>query len=387
MDKRNSKLFLVLFLGTLSAFGPFVTDLYLPALPFMSSFFGADTSTIQLTLTGSMVGLSLGQLLIGPISDKYGRRLPLFISLSFYLVSTILIILLPNIYAMIVLRFIQGVSSAGAVVISRAISADLFKGREMTQFFALLMAVNGLAPILSPIVGSLLLQFTNWRGIFIALFLIGVVLIFTLFKFHESLTTDKRINLPLSKVYSTMNTVIKNKNFVILVFIQGFSLAAMFGYIAASPFILQNYYNLSPFLYSLCFGLNGFAIVVGSKMSSNFSEINSIRLGSSLMLIISCYLAIILTFRLSIIFVEVGFFLLLLGLGFILPSVSSLAMNMERRYAGSASAILGFVPFFLGGVVSPLVGIINIFYATSVVIFLCSLISFLLYTKIRNIDI
>lgn len=159
--KRNSKLFLVLFLGTLSAFGPFVTDLYLPALPLMSNYFSASTSTIQLTLTGSMVGLALGQLLIGPISDKLGRKKPLLISLIVYLICTVAIIILPNIYAMIILRFIQGISSAGAVVISRAVSTDLYKGKEMAQFFALLMAVNGLAPILSPVLGSLLLEFTD----------------------------------------------------------------------------------------------------------------------------------------------------------------------------------------------------------------------------------
>lgn len=189
--KRNSKLFLVLFLGTLSAFGPFVTDLYLPALPTMTSFFNASTSTIQLTLTGSMVGLALGQLLIGPISDKYGRKNPLIISLVIYLVSTLAIIIFPNVYAMITLRFIQGVSSAGAVVISRAISTDLYQGRELATFFALLMAVNGLAPILSPILGSLLLQLTDWRGIFVTLAVIGIILLVVSFKFHESLESNK----------------------------------------------------------------------------------------------------------------------------------------------------------------------------------------------------
>ena len=189
--KRNSKLFLVLFLGTLSAFGPFVTDLYLPALPTMTSFFNASTSTIQLTLTGSMVGLALGQLLIGPISDKYGRKNPLIISLVIYLISTLAIIIFPNVYAMITLRFIQGISSAGAVVISRAISTDLYHGRDLATFFALLMAVNGLAPILSPILGSLLLQLTDWRGIFVTLAVIGIILLVVSFKFHESLESSK----------------------------------------------------------------------------------------------------------------------------------------------------------------------------------------------------
>ena len=383
-NKKNSKLFLVLFLGTLSAFGPFVTDLYLPALPFMGTFFSASTSLVQLTLTGSMVGLALGQLLIGPISDKYGRKQPLFISLIIYLISTLLIVFVPNIQTMVILRFIQGLSSAGALVISRAISTDLFKGKEMTQFFALLMAVNGLAPILSPIVGSLLLQFTDWRGIFITLALIGIILIFSSFKLYESLKNENRLNAPILKVYGTTLKIVRNREFMILSRIQGFALSAMFAYIAASPFILQTHYNLSAFSYSLCFGLNGFAIIVGSKTSGNFKEIKGLKIGTTLMLLVSIYLACVLILKLPFLFIECGFFLLLLGLGFILPPVSSLAMNMGRKNAGSASAILGFIPFFFGGAVSPIVGLGNIFSSTSITIFICCLVAFLLFKNIEH---
>lgn len=383
--KRNSKLFLVLFLGTLSAFGPFVTDLYLPALPLMSNYFSASTSTIQLTLTGSMVGLALGQLLIGPISDKLGRKKPLIISLIVYLISTVAIIILPNIYAMIILRFIQGISSAGAVVISRAVSTDLYKGREMAQFFALLMAVNGLAPILSPVLGSLLLELTDWRGIFIALAIIGIIIIIIAsLKFHESLAEQKRLNVPITKTYHSIVLVSQNKLFTALVFIQGFALAAMFAYIAASPFILQTHYNLSAISYSLCFGLNGFAIVLGSKISGRFNEKKGIKLGLTMMLIISIYLAIVLSLMLPFLFVEVGFFLLLLGLGLILPAGSALAMGLERKRAGSASALFGFLPFFLGGIVSPLVGIGNIFYSSSIAIVICCVIPFVIYKVIEK---
>ena len=382
--KRNSKLFLVLFLGTLSAFGPFVTDLYLPALPTMTSFFNASTSTIQLTLTGSMVGLALGQLLIGPISDKYGRKNPLIISLVIYLISTLAIIIFPNVYAMITLRFIQGISSAGSVVISRAISTDLYHGRDLATFFALLMAVNGLAPILSPILGSLLLQLTDWRGIFVTLAVIGIILLAVSFKFHESLESSKRLNLPITKTYYTIILVAKNKLFFALVIIQGFALAAMFAYIAASPFILQTHYNLTPLMYSLCFGLNGFAIVLGSKSAGNFKEKNSIKLGISVMLAVSIYLAIVLTLTLPFLFIEAGFFLLLLGLGFILPAGSAIAMSLERERAGSASAFFGFVPFFLGGVVSPLVGIGNIFHSSAIAIMICSAISFITFKLVEK---
>lgn len=378
--KRNSKLFLVLFLGTLSAFGPFVTDLYLPALPLMSNYFSASTSTIQLTLTGSMVGLALGQLLIGPISDKLGRKKPLLISLIVYLISTVAIIILPNIYAMIILRFIQGISSA----ISRAVSTDLYKGKEMAQFFALLMAVNGLAPILSPVLGSLLLEFTDWRGIFIALAIIGIIIIIASLKFHESLAEQKRLNVPITKTYHSIVLVSQNKLFTALVFIQGFALAAMFAYIAASPFILQTHYNLSAISYSICFGLNGFAIVLGSKISGRFNEKKGIKLGLTMMLIISIYLAFVLSLMLPFLFVEVGFFLLLLGLGLILPAGSALAMGFERKRAGSASALFGFLPFFLGGIVSPLVGIGNIFYSSSIAISTCCTIAFIIYKVIEK---
>jgi len=350
----------------------------------MSNYFSASTSTIQLTLTGSMVGLALGQLLIGPISDKLGRKKPLLISLIVYLISTVAIIILPNIYAMIILRFIQGISSAGAVVISRAVSTDLYKGREMAQFFALLMAVNGLAPILSPVLGSLLLEFTDWRGIFIALAIIGIIIIIASLKFHESLAEQKRLNVPITKTYHFIVLVSQNKLFTALVFIQGFALAAMFAYIAASPFILQTHYNLSAISYSICFGLNGFAIVLGSKISGRFNEKKGIKFGLTMMLIISIYLAFVLSLMLPFLFVEVGFFLLLLGLGLILPAGSALAMGLERKRAGSASALFGFLPFFLGGIVSPLVGIGNIFYSSSIAIVICCVIPFVIYKVIEK---
>ena len=150
MTKANSKLFLVLLLGVLSAFGPFVVDLYLPSLPQLASFFETSASMTQLTLTTAMIGLAVGQLLLGPLSDKFGRKTPLIISLVIYIISTVLIVYAPNIEAMIVLRVIQGLSSAGSVVIS-PVATDLYRGREMTRFFGLLMIINGLAPIISPI--------------------------------------------------------------------------------------------------------------------------------------------------------------------------------------------------------------------------------------------
>ena len=211
-----------------------------------------------------------------------------------------------------------------------------------------------------------------------------MILLAISFKFNESLAVEKRLDLPITKTYYSIVHVAKNRLFFALVIIQGFALAAMFAYIAASPFILQTHYNLSPLMYSLCFGLNGFAIVLGSKSAGNFKEKISIKLGLSLMLLVSIYLAVALTLTLPFLFIEVGFFLLLLGLGFILPTGSAIAMSLERERAGSASAFFGFVPFFLGGVVSPLVGIGNIFHSSAIAIVICSAISFITFKLVEK---
>ena len=210
MIKANSKLFLVLLLGVLSAFGPFVVDLYLPSLPQLASFFETSASMTQLTLTTAMIGLAVGQLLLGPLSDKFGRKIPLIISLVIYIISTVLIVYAPNIESMIVLRVIQGLSSAGSVVISRAVATDLYRGREMTRFFGLLMTINGIAPIISPILGSLLLEYISWKGVFVFLALIGVIVLLFCFRLKESLSIE---NLSLFGDYcfdGCKNVTIKN---------------------------------------------------------------------------------------------------------------------------------------------------------------------------------
>ena len=201
MTSANSKAFLVILLGVLSAFGPFVVDLYLPSLPQLAIFFNSTASMTQLTLTSAMIGLALGQLLLGPISDKFGRKKPLVISLLIYIISTIFIVFAPNIETMIALRLIQGLSSAGGVVISRAIATDLYRGREMTRFFGLLMTINGMAPIVSPILGSLLLEYISWKGVFAFLALIGVAVLAFCFRLKESLSSENRLQGSLFSLF------------------------------------------------------------------------------------------------------------------------------------------------------------------------------------------
>lgn len=384
MAKANSKLFLVLLLGVLSAFGPFVVDLYLPSLPQLASFFETSASMTQLTLTTAMIGLAVGQLLLGPLSDKFGRKTPLIISLVIYIISTVLIVYAPNIEAMIVLRVIQGLSSAGSVVISRAVATDLYRGREMTRFFGLLMTINGLAPIISPILGSLLLEYISWKGVFVFLALIGVIVLIFSFRLKESLSVENRLQGSIFSTFLTFGVIIKNRLFMSYVGIQSFLLGSMFAYIAASPFILQSFYGLSAFIFSLCFGANGAALVIGANVGGKLPNRKALAIGIFAFVVAALYTIAVLIIQPHWLFVELGFFAMLLLMGITFPAISSLAMESERQYAGSASALLGFAPFFLGGVVSPLVGIGNIFYSTALVILACSVLALAIYWMVRH---
>ena len=384
MIKANSKLFLVLLLGVLSAFGPFVVDLYLPSLPQLASFFETSASMTQLTLTTAMIGLAVGQLLLGPLSDKFGRKKPLIISLVIYIISTVLIVFSPNIETMIVLRVIQGLSSAGSVVISRAVATDLYRGREMTRFFGLLMTLNGIAPIISPILGSLLLEYISWKGVFVFLALIGVIVLFFCFRLKESLSAENRLQGSIFATFSTFGVIIKNRLFMSYVGIESFLLGAMFAYIAASPFILQSFYGLSAFIFSLCFGANGAALVIGANIGGKLPNRQALAIGVLAFVVAALYTIAVLIIQPHWLFVEIGFFAMLLLMGITFPAISTLAMESERQYAGSASALLGFAPFFLGGIVSPLVGIGNIFYSTALVILACGVLGLAIYWSIRH---
>lgn len=382
--KQNSKAFLVLLLGILSAFAPFILDLYLPSFPNLAEFFTTSAAMVQLTLTTGMLGVAFGQLLIGPISDKYGRRLPLIYSLVAFTISTLLIIFSPNITTLILLRFIQGLAAAGSIVIARAVVADLYTGRELVRFYGLLMAINGVAPIISPVIGGILLIFTDWRGMFITLALLGIMVLLACFKLKETLLPEQRVTYPIGQSFTPFKQIIMNKTFMLYTSMQALLLGAMFAYIAASPFIFQQFYGLNSFTFSLCFAANGTALIIGTSLGGKLENRQSLQKGITGSLISAIYLAIILLNQSNVWLLELGFFLLLLFIGLMLPALSALAMSSEKQYAGSASALFGFASFVVGGLVSPLVGLGNILIPTAIAIFSCNLIALLCYQKIKN---
>jgi MFS transporter, DHA1 family, multidrug resistance protein len=349
-------------LGSLAAFAPLSIDMYLPALPILADYFQTSPSFIQLSLTFFLLGLSLGQLFNGAISDIRGRRKPLLIGLMIYFVVSIFCVFSPSIWTFILLRFIQGLAGSVGTVISRAIVRDLYTGTELTKFFALLSLVNGAAPILAPIAGAQLLRFLPWQGIFIVLGFIGFIMFFVvLFGLSETLPQNKRLRGGLKNSLITFRNLIFDRSFIGYAISQGLVTAAMFAYISGSPFVVQGIYGASAQMFSLIFAINGLGIMIASqttgRLAGRIQESKLLIFGLGLSLSGSIALLILLLFQANLWMILIPLFFVVSSVGIVNTAGFSLAMQKQGKNAGSASALLGVISFAFGGIASPLVGI------------------------------
>lgn len=351
-----------LVLGSLAALGPLCTDLYLPALPQMAVELDTTTAASQLSLTAGLLGLGLGQLIFGPLSDKYGRMRPLLWSLALLLAASVWCAVAPNIDQLIAARLLQGLAGAGGAVLSRAVARDLYNGHELTRFFALLMLVNGLAPIVAPVLGGGLLNFMSWRGIFGALAVISVLLFsFAALKLHETLPPERRSEGGVKVMVRSIGRLMKDRQFMGLCLTQGFTMAGMFAYIGASPFVLQQIYNLSPQMFSLCFAANGVGLVIAAQVSTRLSrkwgELALVKAGLCVAAVGSLSLVIAASLHAPLIMLLVPLFFSVITIGIVGPNAGSLAMQSQGKNAGSASALIGVCMFALGSISVPISGL------------------------------
>lgn len=377
MVKSNSQLFVLCFLGMLTAFGPFVTDMYLPTLPAMAISFDTTSSMVQLGLTASMVGLAVGQLFFGPLSDKYGRRIPLIVAMVLFLFSTLGCLFSENIIQFVIWRLVQGMSGAGGIVISRSIAADMYTGKELAKMLAVIGAINGVAPVTAPIVGGSMADSTGWHGIFWVLFGLGVILLFGSIHFKESYPKSCRQNMKWLDVYQSFRAVTGNHRYVCYILQFGFAQGVLFANIASAPFIMQQHYGFSPMMFSVCFGINAIAIVISAASSARFSHPeHALYWGSLGMVCMSALLCAALMLDCMFWVYEVLLVGLLLMVGLTFTASNTLAMDSERANAGMASALLGALGFAFGGLVSPVVGLGNIMYSTGLAFFICSVCAF-----------
>lgn len=373
MARNNSQIFILVFLGMLTAFGPFVIDMYLPTLPAMTDFFHANSSQVQLGLTASMIGLAVGQLLFGPLSDKYGRRFPLIAAMCLFLLSTLGCIYSDTIMQFVGWRLIQGISGAGGIVISRSIATDKYTGKELAKMLAIIGAINGVAPVAAPIAGGAMADSVGWQGIFWTLFGLGILLVFGSLHFNESLPAVRRQNSHWADVYNSFVTVLQNRQYVCYILQYGFAQGVLFANIASSPFIVQQHYGFSPLIFSICFGINAIAIMPSAVSAVKFAHPEqALYRGSVGMVIVSFFLCFALCADCNFWVYELLLLGLLSMLGLTFTASNTLAMDSERANAGIASALLGALGFAFGGIVSPLVGIGNIMVSTGIMFFVGS---------------
>lgn len=356
------RLWMAVVLGILAWVGPLSLDMYLPALPSLAKSLNTSTMLSQLSITACIMGLSLGQLFAGLQSDVRGRRVPLLVGLVIFIVSSILCAMTTSIWVFILLRFIQGLSGAVGMVISRAIVRDLYSGKELTKFLTNLSIINGAGPILAPIAGGLLLQITTWRGVFVTLSIVGLFMLTAVFfGIPETLPVERRSKAGFLNSVTTFGVILRDRGFMAYALPIGFVIAAMFAYISASPFVIQNIYGASPQLFSIIFAINGLGIIIGGqitgRLAKRISEAKIFVGGLCLALFGGVSLLLMILIKAELLVILPFIFIIVTSVGILGVAGGSLAMERYGDSAGSASALLGLFMFIFAAIAAPLVGI------------------------------
>ncbi|MCW8382788.1 multidrug effflux MFS transporter [Streptomyces justiciae] len=363
---RRTGLLVTFILGGLTATPPLAMDMYLPSLPEVTKSLHAPAATVQLTLTACLAGMALGQLVVGPMSDRWGRRRPLLVGLVVYVLATALCALAPTVETLVAFRLTQGLAGAAGIVIARAVVRDLYDGVAMARFFSTLMLIGGVAPIVAPLIGGQILRVTDWRGVFVVLTVIGALLAGLVWaRLPETLPVEVRHVGGVGEALRSMRTLLADLPFAGYMLTGGFAFAALFAYISASPFVIQEIYGASPQTFSLLFGVNSVGLVAVGQINGKLL-VGRVRLETVLgvgLAIVTGAAAALLLMSLGV-FGEVGLapvaaalFVLMSAMGLALPNAQSLALLRTKHAAGSASALLGTSSFLIGAIASPLVGI------------------------------
>ncbi len=387
--KKKIGIFIPATLGMLTAFGPFVTDFYLPVLPEMSEFFHTSPALASLSLTTGMIGLAAGQVFIGPLTDKFGRKKILVGSMLMFAIASVLCIFAPNIYIFNLMRIFQGLAGAGGIVISKSMSTDMYSGKELANFLAILSSINGIAPVCAPVIGGVMAGVTNWQGVFGLLLGVGVILMVCSMRLPETLAPEKRIQKSVMQVYANLFRVFRNGTFTLSTLAEMACFFTFFAYISSSPFILQQSYGLSPLLFSLCFGLNALVIGVGAAIAPQFKHTNTaLKCGAIDFLIAAVCLSFCLFVHTPLV-VVMGFYIyLMVSFGLMQPGLTATALDAERKNAGAASAIFGAASFVAGSISSPIVAIGKIEVTSSIVMIggaiLCLMLTLPLCKRLRG---
>ena len=351
----------VLVLGLLSTFGPISLDLYLAALPQLAAELRTSAAAAQLSITTCLLGLAVGQVVAGPLSDRFGRRRPLVIGLVLYLLASAACSLAPSITVLLLLRLFQGLAGAAGLVIARAVARDLYSGRALVVFFARLMLISGFAPVVAPVLGGQLTRVMSWRGIFLVLAAFGLLLLLAGLTLPESLPPERRTTGGIAVTLRGFRILLGDRLFVGAALSSGLVGASLFAYIAGSTFVLQEIYGLSPQAFSLVFGANSVAILAMGQLAAGLTRWWSagqiLALGVLVNLLGAAALAVSVLAGLGLWFVVVSLLVMVSAVGLVFAPATALAMADYPEQAGAASSLLGLGQYIAGALVAPLVGL------------------------------
>lgn len=360
-SKQQNRTIVLLILGLLSAIGPFSIDMYLPAFKTIASDFNTTVDLVQYSLTSFFVGIAFGQLIYGPLLDRYGRKKPLLVGLLIYIAATFLCIFTRDIEHLILLRFFQALGSCAGMVAARAMIQDYYEPREAARVFSLLMLVIAISPILAPSAGALLLNHFDWHYIFITLLVIGIIILLaTFFKLPESYPGNKDFSLRPTAIIKNFWSVFTNKTFLSYSMVGSVASSGLYAYLAGSSFVMQEQFGLSQSEYGLAFAFVASAMVIATQInrvilkrwtSPQISRIANIWQALIALLLFVVLITGTLTFPILLILI----FFYLMGHGFIFPNTSAMALSPFKRLAGSASALLGCIQMAIGALTSGLV--------------------------------
>lgn len=370
---RGYFIFLVFYLAMLSAFGSFVNDMYLPTLPEMMKAFRCSISTVQLGLTTGMIGLGLGQIILGPLSDRFGRKPILIIALIIFCIGAAGSVFSHTIHIFLGWRFVQGIGASGGYFLARTIPADMYAGRQLAKVMALIGAINGFAPASAPVIGGLVADSIGWQGIFWILFGFSAFLLILSPVFKESLAPSRRDHGRIGVAFKNYVVLAKNKHFIIHVMLKGTALGVLFAYISGAPFIIQTHFGYTQLQFGLFMGVNAVFVAVGAMLALKFKYLKRAAVVAGRCLSVIAIAEILCYYIVDNFWVyELLNLPMLFCLGMLFTVGNTLSMNEGRECAGDASAFIGVVGYVFGAVVSPLVGIGDVMHSTGIAIVLLS---------------
>ena len=364
---RRQKLIYILVLGALTALGPFTIDLYLPAFPILEHELGVSAAAIQLTLTGTMLGFGFGQLVVGPWSDKVGRRLPLMLATGFHVLASVGAAMSQDIVWLGVFRVLQGFGAAAGGVVAMAMVRDLWGGKPLVKMLSRLALITGLAPVLAPVIGSQLLLVMDWRGIFWVLAAYGaLVIVLVAVWIVETLPESKRHFSGHNTLAQRYRSVLTDRVFVGVAIIGAMTFTGLFAYLSASPFLFQQVYAFNAQQYGLLFAVNSLGVVLGVQVSARLMH----RLNVGPQWILSVTTVVMAAMALTIVVLDVAgaglwgtlipLWFFIAACGFSFPCVQVLALNAHGHEAGTAASLLGAANFGIAGLISPIVGVLGV---------------------------